>query len=254
MDELEAELMEKEFSIKQLILMKEEYFVKITELEKRLSDDSAFQERLKSDRETIILLNKRVGDLQEEVNALQRENNQLTSDNHRLYLTIKQLEEEILYLKGLLNRKEPKPPSPPPPPKPRLVKYYTAVLGDDIDIALAEYINAQTPEVQAKCFFFREGKGVYYYGTRRIFIKLEQGHLIGKQESSSAGWRRLHEHNRIHRGAFRNRRQQTRAQGLHFPPPWQHEAPHLRLNSLPLCLRHRLYHYHSEISPSSVLW
>ena len=39
MDELENELMEKEFHIKQLILMKEEYVIKVAELEKRLADD-----------------------------------------------------------------------------------------------------------------------------------------------------------------------------------------------------------------------
>ena len=42
MDELENELMEKEFQIKQLILMKEEYLIKVAELEKRLADDSTY--------------------------------------------------------------------------------------------------------------------------------------------------------------------------------------------------------------------
>lgn len=85
-----------------------------------------------------------------------------------------------LLLKATTPVPQPPPPPPPPPPAPKPEKKYVAVLGDDIDIALAEYINAQEPERQAKCFFFREGRGVYYYGTRRIFIKLEQGHLIGK--------------------------------------------------------------------------
>ena len=99
-------------------------------------------------------------------------------------MKIKQLEEEIAYLNERLNRKvEVRPPSPPSPPKRRLTKY-KAVVGDEIDIALAEFINAQPPEIQLKCIFFREGRGLYYYGTRRIFISLQHGHLIGRLSSN----------------------------------------------------------------------
>ena len=182
MDELENELMEKEFHIKQLILMKEEYLIKVAELEKRLADDSTYESRFKADRELIAKLRLEIQTLRDELSKLQKENNDLTKQNHLYYLKIKQLEEEIAYLNERLSRKPrpPSPPSPPPsPPKRRLTKY-KAVQGDDIDIALAEFINSSTPEVQLKCIFFREGRGLYYYGTRRIFISLQAGHLIGK--------------------------------------------------------------------------
>ncbi len=48
-DELETQLMQKEFSMKQLLLVKEEYLLKITALEKRLTDDSAYRDRLRAD-------------------------------------------------------------------------------------------------------------------------------------------------------------------------------------------------------------
>lgn len=43
MDEMENELLEKEFQIKQLILFKEEYIVKVAELEKQLRDTSRYK-------------------------------------------------------------------------------------------------------------------------------------------------------------------------------------------------------------------
>lgn len=70
MDELENELMEKEFHIKQLILMKEEYLIKVAELEKRLADDSTYESRFKADRELIAKLRLEIQTLRDELSKL----------------------------------------------------------------------------------------------------------------------------------------------------------------------------------------
>ena len=56
-DELENELMQRDFTIKQLTLVKEECLIKIADLERRLKDDSSYRDRLRAEREEIKRLN-----------------------------------------------------------------------------------------------------------------------------------------------------------------------------------------------------
>ncbi|CAG9333135.1 unnamed protein product [Blepharisma stoltei] len=55
---------------------------------------------------------------------------------------------------------------------------YFPVKGDEIDEALAEYLNSRDQIIQLP--FIRETSGNYYYGTRRALIKFERGKLSVK--------------------------------------------------------------------------
>jgi len=58
------------------------------------------------------------------------------------------------------------------------VTHYTGFKGDDIDIKLAEFINAHPDGTRLTRLFNRENYGVYTFGSKRITIKLEQEKLI----------------------------------------------------------------------------
>jgi len=49
---------------------------------------------------------------------------------------------------------------------------YQYVKGDQIDIALCEYLNNYKNREFLKVRFIRENEGVYTFGTKKIFVKL----------------------------------------------------------------------------------
>lgn len=52
---------------------------------------------------------------------------------------------------------------------------YVSKKNDKIDLALANVIN-QFPERQKmKVMFLRESEGIYQFGQKRVYIKIEQG-------------------------------------------------------------------------------
>lgn len=51
---------------------------------------------------------------------------------------------------------------------------YKPVKDDHIDIKLADYINNNHVHKKASMLFVREQEGVYSYGKRRVFIKIEK--------------------------------------------------------------------------------
>lgn len=55
-------------------------------------------------------------------------------------------------------------------------KSYAPVKGDSVDEALADYLNSRVSELYLP--FVREDQGVYLFGTRRVFMKIENGLLI----------------------------------------------------------------------------
>ena len=54
-------------------------------------------------------------------------------------------------------------------------KKYFSDLNDPIDVALGEFVNNREAIPIA---FTRETTGVYHFGSRRVFMKLESGRLI----------------------------------------------------------------------------
>lgn len=55
---------------------------------------------------------------------------------------------------------------------------YIAHKHDGIDKALANYLNAFPERGQLKILFLRESEGVYQFGARRVYIKIEKGNNI----------------------------------------------------------------------------
>jgi hypothetical protein len=55
---------------------------------------------------------------------------------------------------------------------------YVAVKEDEIDQALANYLNSLPYQLQVP--FLREDSGIYLFGTKRVVIKLDNGQLSSK--------------------------------------------------------------------------
>lgn len=55
---------------------------------------------------------------------------------------------------------------------------YIGKRGDRIDKALANYFNSYPEKEKLKILFLRESEGVYQFGQKRVFIKIEQGNQI----------------------------------------------------------------------------
>lgn len=56
---------------------------------------------------------------------------------------------------------------------------YFPVRDDVIDRKLAEYINSSPLRIRSRIMHLeREGEGIYKYGTKRVFIKIEKDIII----------------------------------------------------------------------------
>lgn len=55
---------------------------------------------------------------------------------------------------------------------------YVPQKGDDIDNAVADYINNGSQISKLKLLFIREADGVYQFGSKRIYVKLEAGRVL----------------------------------------------------------------------------
>lgn len=66
---------------------------------------------------------------------------------------------------------------------------YVPASNDPVDTAMASYVNSHS---QLPISFYRQDEGLYLFGTKRVFIKLENGNIVSKCQPSQSG-RRLHE-------------------------------------------------------------
>ena len=55
---------------------------------------------------------------------------------------------------------------------------YIPILDDDIDIKVGEFINESNDPGKLTKLFLREGNGVYSFGTKRIYVKQENGKVF----------------------------------------------------------------------------
>jgi hypothetical protein len=63
-------------------------------------------------------------------------------------------------------------------PSAPFVQVYYPVKDDPIDRKLADYINNAPSKLRNQMNFVREGEGVYKYGKKRVFMKIEGDHII----------------------------------------------------------------------------
>ena len=60
------------------------------------------------------------------------------------------------------------------------VSMYVPVKDDPIDKKLAEFLNNFPDRQRLKVMFLRESEGVYLFGTKRVFVKVEKDKIISK--------------------------------------------------------------------------
>lgn len=72
---------------------------------------------------------------------------------------------------------------------------------DSTDVALAEYLNNRDEALPVP--FKREQPEIYTFGSKRIFVKVENGKIASKRLNSPS-WRRFYDHRRIYRGLYSN--------------------------------------------------
>ena len=67
---------------------------------------------------------------------------------------------------------------------------YVPVKDDPIDRKLAEFLNNFPDRQRLKVMFLRESEGVYLFGTKRVYVKVEKDKIISKWAShcSTSGW------------------------------------------------------------------
>ena len=59
---------------------------------------------------------------------------------------------------------------------------YVPVKDDPIDKKLAEFLNNFPDRQRLKVMFLRESEGVYLFGTKRVFVKVEKDKIISKRD------------------------------------------------------------------------
>lgn len=59
---------------------------------------------------------------------------------------------------------------------------YVPVKDDPIDKKLAEFLNNFPDRQRLKVMFLRESEGVYLFGTKRVFVKVEKDKIISKSD------------------------------------------------------------------------
>ena len=57
---------------------------------------------------------------------------------------------------------------------------YVPVKDDPVDRKLAEFLNNFPDRQRLKVMFLRESEGVYLFGTKRVFVKVEKDKIISK--------------------------------------------------------------------------
>jgi len=58
------------------------------------------------------------------------------------------------------------------------VAVYIPIKEDNVDSRLAEYINNYPDRSRLKIMFMRESEGIYQFGTKKIYVRVEKGKII----------------------------------------------------------------------------
>lgn len=66
---------------------------------------------------------------------------------------------------------------------------YVSVSDDVIDRKIAEFINASNDPHRLTNLFLREREGVYQFGSKRVYVKIEGDKVFSKLLFTSPCWR-----------------------------------------------------------------
>lgn len=58
--------------------------------------------------------------------------------------------------------------------------FYIFKKDDPVDKKLADFINSLNDPDRVKVMFIREGQGVYQFGTKKVFVKIDQEKIFSK--------------------------------------------------------------------------
>ena len=61
------------------------------------------------------------------------------------------------------------------------IAVYIPVRDDQIDRKLAEYINNYPERAKLKIMFMRESEGIYQFGTKRVYVRVEKDKINSKK-------------------------------------------------------------------------
>ena len=76
---------------------------------------------------------------------------------------------------------------------------YIPMRDDSIDKKLADYINSLNDPSRIRVLFIRETNGVYQFGTKKVYVKVEQDKIYGcKSNSFSSCWRWIYCNGRVY--------------------------------------------------------
>lgn len=97
------------------------------------------------------------------------------------------------------------------------MQVYVPMKDDAIDKKLAEFLNNFPDRSRLKVMFLRQSEGVYTFGTKKVFVKVEMEKIVSKLlfKLSPCG-RRLSHNRRVHRYLY-----STRARPTGAPRPTQ---------------------------------
>jgi len=150
------DLQKKLISCEQMLKANEDANEKAAEYEQMV--DGIQKEKMK--------LEKNIRDLGDELGKLAKKASELEQKNHEYEMEIQVKEQEIESLSSELMSFKQKRPE------------YLPVKGDFTDTKLAEHLN-RSPELQGVALMFtRESEGVYRFGTKRVFVKVEKDKIM----------------------------------------------------------------------------
>lgn len=88
--------------------------------------------------------------------------------SQQLLTTLKEKEEEVMQYQDQIVQLR------------KQMQVYVPMKDDAIDKKLAEFLNNFPDRSRLKVMFLRQNEGVYLFGTKRVFVKLEMDKIVSK--------------------------------------------------------------------------
>lgn len=135
------------------------------------SENSFLKSQISSLESTVDSLNSNVREKEDEIEKTELARDELKGDLTDFNSKLSSMEEELYGVRKQLLHTQTE--------MQYLLTSYIPKKGDKIDENLAQYINQHHPEEDKfKILFLRESEGVYQFGQKRVYIKVEKGNNL----------------------------------------------------------------------------
>ena len=148
-------------TLEQLLCVKEDIAQKLDQMNELNEELSTEKEKLQSDLEVTA---DYLIEQEEKTNEANRTSQALLQALQEKEDEVQQYQDQIIQLR-------------------KQVQMYVPVKDDPIDRKLAEFLNNFPDRQRLKVMFLRESEGVYLFGTKRVYVKVEKDKIISKLES-----------------------------------------------------------------------